>query len=186
MDELLVEAIRDNIQKYGYSLDPVDLLQNVKAALVAEGWKSPEEVDEIVAAKSIIYARAGELAVNCVRIDERQAISQFLNAHGCWRNHYNTPKAGYELTYEEYIQLDALLKGGKAVTMEWEQWSNPKYNTGAEEAQADAEGAIYKAGADAERARIVGLFDAADEIDGSLSHIVSAYSGIIEGLREKK
>jgi hypothetical protein len=38
----------------------------------------------------------------------------------------------------------------------------------------------------AERTRIVGLFDAADEIDGSLSHIVSAYSGIIEGLREKK
>jgi hypothetical protein len=47
MDELLVEAIRDNIQKYGYSLDPVDLLQNVKAALppsqssmpVLENWR---------------------------------------------------------------------------------------------------------------------------------------------------
>jgi hypothetical protein len=42
MDELLVEAIRDNIQKYGYSLDPVDLLQNVKAALVAEGYKDKD------------------------------------------------------------------------------------------------------------------------------------------------
>jgi hypothetical protein len=42
MDELLVEAIRDNIQKYGYSLDPVDLLQNVKAALVAKGYKDKD------------------------------------------------------------------------------------------------------------------------------------------------
>jgi hypothetical protein len=106
MDELLVEAIRDNIQKYGYSLDPVDLLQNVKAALVAEGWKSPQDVASIINALTDAF----------------------------------------------------------------------KWNISGEIADARAD----------ERTRIVGLFDAADEIDGSLSHIVSAYSGIIEGLREKK
>jgi hypothetical protein len=74
------------------------------------------------------------------------------------------------------------------VTMEWEQWSNPKYNTGAEEAQADAEGEIYKAGADAERTRIVGLFDAAHKewAEDKIENIYEEYQRIIEGLRKKK
>jgi hypothetical protein len=67
MDDLLVEAIRDNIQKYGYSLDPVDLLQNVKAALVAEGWKSPAEVAK---------ARQGWLYEG--RMAEREKMKRFI------------------------------------------------------------------------------------------------------------
>jgi hypothetical protein len=55
-------------------------------------------------------------------------------------------------------------------------------NTGAEEAQADNEGAIYKAGADAERTRIVGLFDEIDSTYWGLSKL-SRYQRIIEGLR---
>jgi hypothetical protein len=51
------------------------------------------------------------------------------------------------------------------------------------EIEADSAGAFYKAGADAERARIVGLFDAATrQIDDMEVQI--AYQHIIEGLRK--
>jgi hypothetical protein len=58
--------------------------------------------------------------------------------------------------------------------------------------EADSAGAFYKAGADAERARIVGLFDAEEEqiseqdwTNNSMKRL-DAHQRIIEGLREKK
>jgi hypothetical protein len=107
MDDLLVEAIRDNIQKYGYSLDPVDLLQNVKAALVAEGWKSPEEVRQIVKEvtykeRQSPYSEVTASMLDQVRADERKAI-------GKWIEHtYPTYGPDYLVPIKD---VDALLKG---------------------------------------------------------------------------
>jgi hypothetical protein len=54
------------------------------------------------------------------------------------------------------------------------------------EIEADSAGAFYKAGADAERARIVGLFDAVKWENVSNVHRLIEFEHIIEGLREKK
>jgi hypothetical protein len=111
-----------------------------KAALVAEGWKSPSEVAK---------ARQGWLYEG--RMAEREKMKRFI--------------AEARVDERKIAQLEA------KATCEHCKFVN---------------GVIEKDMKHAERARIVGLFDAEDEIDGSLSHIVSAYSGIIEGLREKK
>jgi hypothetical protein len=60
-----------------------------------------------------------------------------------------------------------------------------------EDIEADSAGAFYKAGADAERIRIVGLFDAAvtkwwKRDNDTMPALADLYQRIIEGLREKK
>jgi hypothetical protein len=121
MDELLVEAIRDNIQKYGYSLDPVDLLQNVKAALVDEGWKSGERVNEqlkawlnefVTAIKdkdNLLPGRAGKIEgkiLDAVREQERtRIVGLFDAAYKEWS------EDKIENIYEEYQHIiDGLRK----------------------------------------------------------------------------
>jgi hypothetical protein len=60
-----------------------------------------------------------------------------------------------------------------------------------EDIEADSAGAFYKAGVDAERDRIVGLFDAAsrawdEELSGgtAVRPLLTRYQHIIEGLRK--
>jgi hypothetical protein len=57
-----------------------------------------------------------------------------------------------------------------------------------EDIEADSAGAFYKAGVDAERSRIVGLFDAAYHDGGNRDRalLLRRFERIIEGLREKK
>jgi hypothetical protein len=105
---------KPEIERFGLVMKGVGRDEVIKEH---EGWKSPEEVEKIVhmvamtARAKLIKEDERISTIEQARADERKVISQFLNEHGCWRNHYNTPKAGFELTYEEYIELDALLKG---------------------------------------------------------------------------
>jgi hypothetical protein len=55
-----------------------------------------------------------------------------------------------------------------------------------EDIEADSAGAFYKAGADAERSRIGGLFDAVKWENVSNVHRLIEFERTDEGLREKK